>query len=242
VESDIKTWPGKVWAIRAKGMLPLADAWLAMAQLGEDEKRRAILDVAIAAVKLHQGGFVGNMIPWSLWKEAVAAMWRRKGKPERAVAAEAKTWPGCRGEKQATIDRVATEGENLAEIRPKRPTEGGGEEAEEVEDGEEDEGGGRGPGGGGAGDGGGRGGGGGGDGRGGGAGGGGGGGRGGGARGQGRGGQQGRGGRGGGASGARSAAANDELLRQTRERRGSGWGGKRGAERGEGSQTGVATA
>ena len=48
------------------------------AQLVELRLEHRDLDVAIAAVKLHQGGFVGNMIPWSLWKEAVAALWRRK--------------------------------------------------------------------------------------------------------------------------------------------------------------------
>ena len=74
-ELDLKSHPGKLWAARAFAMVAVAKPWLGLESWETEDTRQAALHVAIAACTLHKGGFVGNLIPWSLWRDAAEAQW-----------------------------------------------------------------------------------------------------------------------------------------------------------------------
>ena len=87
--------PARVWVTRAYRMGQTAREWLGLERWTETDMRWAALDVARAACTLHSGGFTGNMIPWSLWREAAIRRWEKKGKPVEAAHVGRMTWPAC---------------------------------------------------------------------------------------------------------------------------------------------------
>ena len=112
--------PGRLWAARAMAMAEIAVPWLGLGGWTADYVRRAAIDVASMACERHQGGFVGNLIPWALWREAAARQWERMEQHTRAGVVRAVTWPECRSIRVGITDRGSTAEENAEGVAPRR--------------------------------------------------------------------------------------------------------------------------
>jgi hypothetical protein len=95
-----------------------AREWLGLERWTETDMRWAALDVARAACTLHNGGFAGNMIPWSLWREAASRRWEQKGKPVEAAQVGRMTWPACTTRDTGHVSRVGTAADNNEGVVP----------------------------------------------------------------------------------------------------------------------------